>query len=101
MERANLALVIPIRIADEDIVTQRFGDIQNPARNFREKWICDIAEDQPNRIGVLGDQRTRQLARSIAELLDGKPVTRCRVASEISPWLFTTRETVLIETPAS
>src|SRR5262245_52263854 len=27
--------------------------------------------------------------------------TRCRVASLISPWLLTTRETVLVETPAN
>ena len=71
MERANLALVIPVGIAEEHIVTQRLGNIEDAARDFREKWICDIAEDQPNRVGVLGDERTRELAGSIAEFVDG------------------------------
>ncbi len=59
MERANLASVIPVGIAEEHIIPQRLGNIEDAARDFRKKWICDIAENQPNRVGVLGDEGTR------------------------------------------
>ena len=71
MQDADLPLVVPIGVTEKHIITQRLGNIKNAASDFREKWICDIAEDQPNRVGVLGDERTCELAGSIAEFVDG------------------------------
>ena len=64
---------IVVRGADEDFVALRDGEILKLLDQLREKWICDLRNDEAEHAAAAGDECASLCVGNVADFLDGVP----------------------------
>jgi hypothetical protein len=58
-----------VRVAEKDVIALGLGGVEDAAGHFGEKGVRDVAEDETQGVGALGDEGASDFARPVAELL--------------------------------